>query len=1065
MFISRLILVISCLHSIPIYAMSESLPFTRLSDVQGLPNNEITASLLDSHGYMWFGTTAGLSRYDGSQLVNFRHNPENVNSLSDDHIWSLYEDDKGILWIGTQSGGLNRFDPNSNRFTAYMHDPEKPQSLSHNYVRKIISASNNKLWIGTSGGGLELFDPATGLFKHFVHLAENNNSLAGNYIRALLSDQNGGLWIGTRHNGLSYLSPDQLSFTHYRATDKSSNGLSSNMIQCLLFASKNQLLVGTWDGGLNQLDIAEQRWTNFPAQPSMPSGLKDMSVISMLKSKKGDIWLGTVNGGLHLFNPQTQDFLSSQNQAFNTRSLPKGGIYTLAEDNQGFIWSGTWGGGAASVNPKAKVVTRYQHQPDNLSSLPAGSVEGVVVDKQGTLWVGVEGGGLSAQYRGKKGFIKYPLHLPGETNVANSDIEVLYLDPYESDIIWIGTRFRGLIKFNIQSKESVWIEFGQPSYQLFKGEFVQSIYRDSQKALWVGTSTGLSQVNLKDKTVRNFNHQADKAGGISEGSVNAIFEDSNHNIWVATSIGGLNRLNVSDSTFSVFKNKPQVVQSISSNTIWDIVEDKNNTLWIATSRGLNRLENINASEENALFDRFGTPKFASILLDKSNNVWLSSQKGIFKFSPLAKDFKLYDISDGVLGHHSYPAKYIDDKGVLYIGGEEGLTIFSPSQLESDKHDSKVLFSALMLNNKLVDTSNPILNKRIEDTNSIRLPYTEAVFSLVYSTLNYSHNNKVKYRYMLHGFNDSWTETLLNQVTYTSLEAGQYLLEINASNKEGEWNKESSYLKIEIESPPWKSIWAYTIYTILFLAAGYLYNIQQKRRIAYLTLLEVSETDQLTGLKNRYFIEKNIDSDVKLSLRYYRHLLLQKSENKDTQVDMVFFIIDLDHFKHVNDEYGHQAGDQVLKQIKKILKVVFRDTDYLVRWGGEEFLVVARFTKRKFAPELAERLRSEVANHPFKINSEQTIEKTCSIGFCPYPLLKHAPDTISWSKTLELADHCLYAAKNSKRNAWVGICSLSNEINGDKAFISIKNETKKLIQENGLEINSSISDISTIKWNS
>ncbi|MFL6709650.1 MAG: diguanylate cyclase [Massilia sp.] len=195
--------------------------------------------------------------------------------------------------------------------------------------------------------------------------------------------------------------------------------------------------------------------------------------------------------------------------------------------------------------------------------------------------------------------------------------------------------------------------------------------------------------------------------------------------------------------------------------------------------------------------------------------------------------------------------------------------------------------------------------------------------------------------------------------------------------------------------------------------------------AYQALEEVSLTDQLTGLRNRRFFLQHVDADVRLSLRRYDEPLHQQggvvSDAPDAK-DLVFFMVDLDHFKDVNDRHGHAAGDAVLVQMQERLREVFRESDYLVRWGGEEFLVLARATRRDEARVVAERIRHAVADREFVLPDGERLQKTCSIGFACFPFVPTAPRLLSWSEVVELADQALYLAKHGGRNAWAALYS-------------------------------------------
>ena len=192
--------------------------------------------------------------------------------------------------------------------------------------------------------------------------------------------------------------------------------------------------------------------------------------------------------------------------------------------------------------------------------------------------------------------------------------------------------------------------------------------------------------------------------------------------------------------------------------------------------------------------------------------------------------------------------------------------------------------------------------------------------------------------------------------------------------------------------------------------------------AYQALEEVSLTDQLTGLRNRRFFLQHVDADVGMSLRRYDDPLRQGGAERETVPgkDLVFFMVDLDHFKEVNDRYGHAGGDAVLVQMQERLREVFRESDYLIRWGGEEFLVLARATHRDDARVVAERIRHAVADREFVLPDGTRLHKTCSIGFACFPFLPSQPRLLSWSEVVELADQGLYIAKRSGRNAWAAV---------------------------------------------
>jgi len=182
--------------------------------------------------------------------------------------------------------------------------------------------------------------------------------------------------------------------------------------------------------------------------------------------------------------------------------------------------------------------------------------------------------------------------------------------------------------------------------------------------------------------------------------------------------------------------------------------------------------------------------------------------------------------------------------------------------------------------------------------------------------------------------------------------------------------------------------------------------------AYRSVREMSLSDPLTGLRNRRYLASRIEEDLAQIGRQRGAL--------GHNADVIFMMIDMDHFKKVNDEHGHGAGDALLKQFSAILLQEVRDSDTVVRWGGEEFLIVAKQTTNAEVHLLAERVRARVAACDFDLGQGVTLRKTCSIGFASYPFPAHDAPRPRWEDVVALADQCLYAAKGSGRDVWVGI---------------------------------------------
>lgn len=219
------------------------------------------------------------------------------------------------------------------------------------------------------------------------------------------------------------------------------------------------------------------------------------------------------------------------------------------------------------------------------------------------------------------------------------------------------------------------------------------------------------------------------------------------------------------------------------------------------------------------------------------------------------------------------------------------------------------------------------------------------------------------------------------------------------------------------------------------------------------LEDASTTDPLTGWRNRRFLEQNIEADTDIIIRTIKDWQQHDQQAAPDNVGLILYLLDIDHFKLINDEYGHHAGDLLLKQFCSLIATVFRRSDYLVRWGGEEFLIVARFTSVKSIEHVSKRILELVEGHLFDIDRPEGIHCTCSVGVTQFPFNLAAPDKLSFLQTIEVADSALYLAKKNGRNAWVAIQNRSMEYAVE--YEALSGEDEDIVSNEKLFVSSSI----------
>jgi diguanylate cyclase (GGDEF)-like protein len=286
------------------------------------------------------------------------------------------------------------------------------------------------------------------------------------------------------------------------------------------------------------------------------------------------------------------------------------------------------------------------------------------------------------------------------------------------------------------------------------------------------------------------------------------------------------------------------------------------------------------------------------------------------------------------------------------------------------------------------------------------------------------SNRLMYR--LEGFDSEWIQTdAHNRVaTYTNLAPGRYVLRARAGTRNGLWSEGEATLVLHLLPPWWRTRGALAGWVALALvAAGLTWTAARRRARVRLALLEretlrrESLTDPLTGLHNRRFLVTWLEQEVPKLLRDYR---ARRAAAAASGTDLMLLLIDVDHFKAINDRHSHGVGDRVLSRIAGVLKEHIRGSDLAIRWGGDEFLVVTRSFHRERAAEPAERLRAAVAALESGLAADSGPAGTVSVGFAAFPFLPHDPEALSWEQTLDLADHALRLTKRRERNSYTGL---------------------------------------------
>lgn len=409
-----------------------------------LSNNFVNTIFEDNNKFVWVGTAGGLNKQINSgsgSFISFRHDDKNPGSLSFDRVHTILEDRLGILWIGTDGGGLNCFDPGDptgTRFIRYQNDPIDLNSLSENRVYSLLEDISGTLWIGT-GGGLSKFDRKPKKFKHYRTEANNPNSLNVSEVWCFYEDREGILWIGTNGGGLNRFDRKSNTFTFYRNDTRNPRSLSEDRVWSLLEDYSGALWIGTNGGGLNKMDRTTSTFTRYQYDPANSKSLSDNRVKVLLQGKDSSIWVGTRAGGLNKLDPKTGEFRSFKNDPDDPSSLSGNDVYSLYEDSRGILWVGTFGAGLNRFDKATGKFTVFKNNPKDPNSVSSDGILAMCEDRNGNFWIGTQSGGLNRLDREKNTFV----HYSRDAGLPNEVVYSILED--NQGFLWISTN-KGLTR-------------------------------------------------------------------------------------------------------------------------------------------------------------------------------------------------------------------------------------------------------------------------------------------------------------------------------------------------------------------------------------------------------------------------------------------------------------------------------------------------------------------------------------------------------------------------------------------------------------------------------------------
>lgn len=745
----------------------------------GVSSNNISTLFQDQKGYIWIGTENGLNRFDGNQFTLYQKNNPLYSNFHANSINTICETTDKELWLGTDNG-VFIYNQVKDTFTPFVKQTSDKTSIT-SWITHIIQDKAGNIWIATHKQGIFLFNTQTDKLTQF-EIPQNDN-----IVTRILNDEQNNIWLSGPYQ-LCKLNKVNNTFETYAIEEKTESIYS----MALWEDSSNHIWIGTWDKGLWKLDPRTKQVEKYLTGEK---GKGILHIHSILEYSPELLLIGS-DDGLTIFNPVTHESFLYDNYGDSEKSLSDKFIYPILKDREGGVWIGTYYNGISYLPPYCGQFNGYSESSD-IPYFNSRIISRFCEGENGNIWIASDDSGLSCFNPSTMQFIDFN----GREKLNKHNLHALCIVGKD---LWIGTYGDGIQVLNAQTGKI-------KNYNTTNGldeNSIYSIFKDSQGQIWTGSMNGICQYDAQKQHFTPIKHL--------EALIIEIVEDAKGNLWIATQGKGLFR-------YSPQKNKEWekygLEKGFNSLTVNHLCINKDNEIWAATSEGLylyNPLKDIFTYQPLRLPN-----ECINAILEGEDCLWLTTAKGLVKYTPATQETQIFTKSDGLQSEAFIMASALKTRnGEFYIGSINGFNTFYPHQLKLNTQKPNVVLTSLEIFNQKIDTQKDgTLPEAIDHLKEIHLSYKDNVITLNYAALSYCTPQKNQYAYMLEGFDKGWNYVgSQHSTTYTNLPAGTYTFRVKASNNDNIWNEEGTSIRIIVHPPFYLSLPFKIGYVLLFLLA-------------------------------------------------------------------------------------------------------------------------------------------------------------------------------------------------------------------------------------------------------
>ncbi|WP_289040594.1 two-component regulator propeller domain-containing protein [uncultured Zobellia sp.] len=808
----------------------KKLDFYKIKD--GISQVGVHTIAQDNNGFVWIGTHgSGVYRYDGMDYVSYRPKDINHKTLNSSFVYCTYLDQRNRLWAGTNIG-LALYDRENDEFRHIPLISKKNSKYGNIGVISLQGDGKGNLYVGTGEQGVYVMDLQTLRLEELAFNNPNSDTyLAVNEIKLTSS----GVIYAATSGGLLEVDPrnKRVDFALFR-DGKEAKTIAVG-IQSLFIDSDNTIWVGSISNGIYRVKLSADSQT--PAVDNFK--VTSNNIFAIAESPYDEILLGTENDGLYSLNKNggvIHHYLFDKN---DEKSILSNSVWSLYVDEDQRIWMGFYNRGIVVHDKFHNKFSEIQSIYNKSNSLQISSVTSIIGDNNGKLWIGMDGGGIDVLDKATNYFKHINTGVRSEYTGLTSDyIQSLFMDSQRN--IWVGSWDKGL--YFLKKGTTKFVNYKFPVIRNRKGSgAIMSFAEDDFGKVWVGTfNQGLYSFQLNDKNEANITPSSFELLDLAGEYINKVEVDSQNTIWIATTNGLFKLDKDTDGSYKLLRMNNSISADKTENlTYYDIVSlyADGDILWAGT-RGMGLLR-FNTRDSSATWynneNGLSMPNVIGIIGDSNGNLWLDGNSGLVLFDTKTNEFTKFTKNDGLVSSdYNKNALYKDNDGKLYFGGTEGIDYFNPNGINILETPPQVYLKNLKLFNETVQpmAEGSPLEKALSQTDSITLNSKQSVFSIEFSGINYTRAEENQYAYYLDGYETDWNFVgKARSATYTNLDAGHYTFMVKAANNDGVWSETPKKLYIEVLPPWWKSNWAMFVYALIILSLlGLLRQFEKKRII-------------------------------------------------------------------------------------------------------------------------------------------------------------------------------------------------------------------------------------------